>query len=84
MVYADASVNDHVYVIKIQNGEKVMIISKLKRYYKNKLSQDLNPLAKEFTTKQIIHKLERIDLHPQTLTLKQLFVKIALNWFCAL
>ena len=41
-------VNDHVYVIRLPNGEKVVNISKLKRYQSNKFSKDLNPCAKEF------------------------------------
>ena len=43
-------INDHVYVIKLQGLEKVINISKLKRYDVNKFSpSNLNLQAKEFT-----------------------------------
>ena len=46
------AVNDHVYVVKIGNTEKVVNISKLKKYNANKYSPNLSPHATEFIPKQ--------------------------------
>ena len=43
------AVNEHVYVVKIGDIEKVVNISKLKKYRPNKFSSALNPQAAEFT-----------------------------------
>ena len=42
-------ISDHLYVIELENGkDKVVNISKLKRYVKSKFSPQLNPQAREF------------------------------------